>query len=194
VIAATNRDLEAEVRAGRFREDLFFRLDVLRIELPPLRERPEDIPLLAAGLLEQIARTYARPAPGISPEAMQRLLAFGYPGNVRQLANILERAVALADGPTLEVAQLPQSVAAAVERATERGAPASPEAPFPEQGVDLEALVDAFERRWIERALQHAGGVKTRAAELLGLSFRQFRYKLSKHDRRAGDGTAEETP
>ncbi len=189
VVTATNRDLEGEVKAGRFREDLFFRLNVLQIDLPPLRVRREDIPLLAQTFLEKYSREYHRDVNSISPEAMAKLLAFGFPGNVRQLENVIERGVALSLGPVLDVAQLPREIALAEEQ---KGPPAvhsiAPGASFPESGVDLERLVESFEQGLIEQALQRSGGVKTKAAELLGLSFRQFRYKLAKYDRLSEKG------
>lgn len=181
VVAATNRDLEAEVRAGRFREDLFFRLNVLQIDIPPLRNRVEDVPVLVQTFLERYSKEYKRPVASIEPEAMERLLAFHYPGNVRQLENIIERGVALANGPTLTLAQLPREVLA-VEEGRQRPAVAvDGGAPFPEEGVDLERLLENIEFRLIQQALERALGVKTRAAELLNLSFRQFRYKLAKY-------------
>ena len=183
VIAATNRHLEAEVRAGRFREDLFFRLNVLEVDVPPLRERREDIPPLVATFLDKFSREYGRQVSALAPEAMERLLGFHFPGNVRQLENIIERGVALANGPVLTLAQLPKEVVAA-EPAPPRNASVEASLMFPDEGVDLERLVEALEHSLIDKALEKAGGVKTRAAELLGLSFRQFRYKLSKYERR----------
>lgn len=187
VIAATNRDLEAEVRAGRFREDLFFRLNVLPIELPPLRARREDIPILAIGFLERFSKEYRREVTEISAEAMNHLLEYHYPGNVRQLENIIERGVALSTSACLSVAQLPREVVDAEAR-TPRTAAIAEDEPFPKEGVDLDRLVEDFEYGWVARALDAADGVKTRAAELLGLTFRQFRYKLSKYERRRQDG------
>ena len=182
VVAATNKDLEAEVRAGRFREDLFFRLNVLQIDLPPLRSRREDIPLLAHTFLEKYTKEYRRDVSSIDPEAMEKLLMFPFPGNVRQLENIIERAIALAHGNVLTTAQLPREVLAVEDSGPRAIAVAVPaEGPFPEQGVDLERMVESFEQGLIKQALEKAGGVKTRAAELLGLSFRQFRYKLAKY-------------
>ncbi len=187
VVAATNRDLEAEVRAGRFREDLYFRLNVLPIEIPPLRDRREDVPILAIGFLERFSREYRREVSEISPEAMKYLLQYNYPGNVRQLENIIERGVALATSTCLGAAQLPKEVVNAEYR-TPRTKSVSQGEPLPEEGVDFERLVEDFEYEWIARALEAADGVKTRAAELLGLTFRQFRYKLSKYERRRQDG------
>ena len=183
VVAATNRDLEAEVRAGRFREDLFFRLNVLPIEIPPLRNRREDIPILAVSFLERFSKEYRREVNEISPKAMDHLLNYHYPGNVRQLENVIERGVALATTTQLTAAQLPKEVVDAEHRAP-RTESISADEPFPDEGVDLERLVENFEYEWVARALSAADGVKTRAAELLGLTFRQFRYKLSKYERR----------
>ena len=183
VVAATNRDLESEVRAGRFREDLFFRLDVLPIEVPPLRARREDIPILAISFLERFNKAYRRNVSDISPDAMNYLLSYHFPGNVRQLENIIERGVALATGPRLTAAELPKDVVDS-ERPSPRTESVTHGEPFPQEGVELDRLVEEFEYDWIGRALQAADGVKTRAAELLGLTFRQFRYKLSKYERR----------
>ncbi|MCA9550406.1 MAG: sigma-54-dependent Fis family transcriptional regulator [Myxococcales bacterium] len=187
LVAATNRELEAEVRAGRFREDLYFRLNVVQIDLPSLRQRREDIPLLVSAFLRQFSEEYGREVLQVEPEAMERLLAFEYPGNVRQLQNIIERGVALAVGDTLRTTNLPKEVAHA-ESAPRRVISVQDDSAFPEEGVDLERLVEDFEYGLIARALEKAGGVKTRAAELLGLSFRQFRYKLSKFERRRDGG------
>jgi two-component system, NtrC family, response regulator PilR len=181
VVAATNRDLEAEVRGARFREDLFFRLNVLQIDLPPLRTRREDIPLLVQTFLEKYSKEYHRDVTSVDPDALSKLLAFTYPGNVRQLENIIERGVALSTGTAITPAQLPREVQAQDEPTPRRSTSIAPSAPFPEEGVDLERLVDGFEYGLIKQALDKAGGVKTRAAELLGLSFRQFRYKLAKY-------------
>ena len=186
VIAATNRDLEAEVRAGRFREDLFFRLNVLPIEIPPLRARREDIPILTTSFIERFSKDYRREVSEISPEAMNYLLNYHFPGNVRQLENIIERGVALATGTRLTPVQLPKEVVDAEQR-TLRTQSVGADEPFPNEGVDLDRLVEDFEYDWIARALDAADGVKTRAAELLGLTFRQFRYKLSKYERRRQD-------
>jgi two-component system response regulator PilR (NtrC family) len=184
VIAATNRDLEAEVKAGRFREDLYFRLNVLQLDLPPLRERVEDIPLLAHTFLEKYSKEYRRPVERIDPAAMERLLAFRFPGNVRQLENIIERAVALASGDTLGEGHLPKALQDTTSGdLPPRAAVVPPDSPFPEEGIDLDAAVEDFEWALIARAMERASGVKTRAAELLGLSFRQFRYKLAKHEK-----------
>lgn len=180
VIAATNRDLEADVRAGRFREDLYFRLNVFQIDLPPLRQRKEDLPLLASTFLDKYAKEYNRPVKTIAPDALEKLLAFSYPGNVRQLENIIERGVALATGGALTAAELPKELKG-TEPAPSRVVALEGDSPFPDEGVDLERVVEQLEWKMITRALDKAGGVKSKAAELLGLSFRQFRYKVAKY-------------
>lgn len=190
VIAATNRYLDAEVKAGRFREDLYFRLNVVEIELPPLRERREDIPLLISTFLERFNKEYGRKVDTIAPEAMERLLAFPYPGNVRQLENVIERGVALAAGNVLGFGQLPKEVSS-FEPGPSRPVAVREGEPFPEQGIDLERVVEDFEWGLIAQAMDKAGGVKTRAAELLGLTFRQFRYKLAKYEQRKAVGPNE---
>jgi two-component system response regulator PilR (NtrC family) len=181
LVAATNRDLEAEAEAGRFREDLYFRLNVVQIDLPPLRQRREDVTLLAQHFLHKYAREYGRPVVQIEPEAMQRILEYDFPGNVRQLENLIERGVALARGNTIGVEQLPKEVRAA-ESGPTRVFNVHDDSELPEEGVDLERLVRDFEQSLIRKALDRSGGVKTKAAELLGLSFRQFRYKVSKFE------------
>jgi two-component system, NtrC family, response regulator PilR len=182
IIAATNRDLEAEIKAGRFREDLYFRLNVVELSVPPLRQRPEDIPILANSFLQHFAMDYQRDVTAIAPEAMELLLPFTYPGNVRQLENIIERAVALCMGRTLTTEHLPKALSLH-KKANPSGrvlrVDASTE--IPDSGMDLDAVVEDFESKLIRQALVKTAGVKTKAAELLGLSFRQFRYKLSKH-------------
>ena len=181
VIAATNRDLEAEIKAGRFREDLYFRLNVVELIVPPLRTRSEDIPLLANSFLQHYAAEYQRDVGSIAPEAMDLLLSFSYPGNVRQLENIIERAVALCIGNELTSDHLPKALRIDDEARPTRVLKVGQQVNFPDSGIDLDALIEDFEAKLIREALSKSGGVKTKAAELLGLSFRQFRYKLSKY-------------
>jgi two-component system response regulator PilR (NtrC family) len=173
LVAATNRNLEAEVKAGRFREDLLYRLNVITLELPPLRERADDIPLLATHFLERLGEELGRPGLRFTPEALAVLQRYAWPGNVRQLQNIVERAVTLSEGDSLGPETLP---------ATLRGEPAAPagDVQLP-PGFNLERYLDDSERRYLLAALKRTDGVKTRAAELLGLSFRSFRYRLAKH-------------
>ena len=176
VIAATNRDLAGEVKAGRFREDLFYRLNVLTIDLPPLRARPSDIPLLANHFLAKYATEFAKPVTAIAPPAMRRLLAWPFGGNVRELENVIERAVALVDGTEITQADLPP----ALHQAQSSVAAPAPDAAFPATGVDLDGAIETLERRLISAALAHTGGQKKAAARLLGISFRSLRYRLTK--------------
>ncbi len=166
ILAATNRDLMALVRSGEFREDLFYRLNVVCIEVPPLRERREDIPALVEGLLARHAAKGTRP-PSVSREAMDALVKYAYPGNIRELENIIQRALALARGPLLGTADLPGYIAGLGSEAPEGGS--------------LVEQVQRLERRLISDALAQSGGVQTRAARLLGISERHLRYKLQKH-------------
>jgi two-component system response regulator PilR (NtrC family) len=176
IIAATNRDLEAEVKAGRFREDLFYRLNVIQVRMPPLRERRGDIPTFVGFFLDRFAQEVGRPRPRLGPEAARLLSAWDYPGNLRELANVIERAVTLCEGEVLGPELLPAAL---------RGGGASPapdaEAELPPEGLDLQARLDAIERRVLEQALARAGGVRTEAARLLGLTFRSLRYRLAKY-------------
>jgi two-component system response regulator PilR (NtrC family) len=174
IVAATNRRLEDEVASGRFREDLYYRLNVIQIPLPPLRERLEDVPLLVHHFLEKYGRELDKPVTGASDAALQRLLEYGYPGNVRELENVIERAVALSRGPVIELDALPPPVLRAAADAAPRTAA------LPADGADLESLVNDYERGLLVAALERAGGVKKRAARLLGVSFRSFRYRLQK--------------
>jgi formate hydrogenlyase transcriptional activator len=176
VIAATNRDLEKEVAAGRFRADLYFRLNVLPIVIPPLREREGDIPLLAYFFADRFARELGKRVERIAPEALQRLIAYPWPGNVRELSNVMERTVVLARGPVLDVAPelLPEIPGAARARAAP-GAPTPPRA----SGQTLEEM----ERRHIEDALERAGWViegERGAAVALGLNASTLRSRMKK--------------
>ena len=171
VLAATNRDVEAEIKAGTFREDLFYRLNVIRIEVPPLRERPEDIPVLASYFLDKHAALQGRPL-RLSDDAVRWLAQQSYAGNVRELENIVERGVTLARGNTVEREDLGDSHPAPK---------ASSVSEIPEASFDLDDYLTQVERELLFRALDQAGGVRKKAAELLGMSFRQFRYRLAKH-------------
>ena len=168
MIAATNRDLPAMIRSGEFREDLFYRLNVVCVELPPLRERREDIPLLVDVFLRRFAAEAPAAVEGVSREAMDLLLKYDYPGNVRELENLMHRAMVLARGPLLSTTDFPIHLGQL--QGERRDAPAS--------FVDR---VSEFERALIVDALARAGGVQTRAAALLGMSERHLRYKLKKH-------------
>jgi len=178
VIAATARDLEAEVAAGRFREDLFYRLDVVRVAVPPLRERREDIPLLVDHFLARARATLGKPVRGVDDAALGRLVAYDWPGNVRELENVLERAVILARGDRLTLADLPAGVAAAAAGAPE------PSARAPED-LSLRRARRALETRLIAQALEATGGNRTHAARLLGISHRALLYKIKEYGLRS---------
>jgi len=175
IVAATNRDLGEEVRAGRFREDLYYRLNVIQVRMPPLRERREDVPLFLEHYLKRFAAELGRPTARLSPEAERLLAAWAYPGNVRELANVVERAATLCEGDLVRATDLPPALRSA------GGAPAEPVASVPEAGLDLQAHLDGIERRFLEQALERTGGVKTEAARLLSLTFRSLRYRLAKY-------------
>jgi two-component system response regulator PilR (NtrC family) len=178
VIAATNQDLTRAVAEGRFREDLFYRINVIPIALPALRDRREDIPLLADHFLAKYAQQMDKHVTGIARATMDLLVAHDWPGNIRELENVLERAVALEATPAVLPDSLPPSVrGAAVAR---NGAAEL----LPDTGFDLEAHVKEIERGYIAQALQRAGGVQVKAAELLGMSFRSFRYYVKKYNLR----------
>jgi two-component system response regulator AtoC len=172
VIAATNRDLHAAIGRGQFREDLYYRLGVFEIALPPLRERPEDILELADAFLKEIGETIGRPAAGIAADAKEQLLSYSWPGNVRELRNAIERAVILADGGYIRSEHLPVT---APREATL--SPADPASAFPAGGINLEAL----ERSLVLKALRQARHNKTRAAKLLGLTRAQLYSRIEKY-------------
>ncbi len=184
LVSATNRDLQHMVELGEFREDLYYRLNVVRIRVPPLRERREDIPLLARAFLKKYVEEIGKPLEGFSRATMSQIEAFSYPGNVRELENVIERAVALASGSNIEIDDLPD------ELATARPAP-SPAQLSLEEGFDLKERLGEVERAYIELAMERAGGVKTHAASLLGLSFRSFRHRLKKLGIDQGDDELE---
>jgi two-component system response regulator AtoC len=172
VVTATSRDLESEVRAGRFRADLFYRVNVVRIPLPPLRERREDIPELVRHFVNIFNRRLGLAIAGVTPAAMRLLMDYAWPGNVRELENVVERAMVLADGPNVDVDHL-------------SGAVRSPESATPGADDDLDLSVkrrtEALERTLIERALRQTGGNRTRAARLLDLSHRALLYKIKEY-------------
>ncbi len=181
VIAATNKDLEKEIAEGRFREDLYYRLSVIPIHLPALRERREDIPLLARSFLERFRKAMEKPIEGIEPEAMRRLETYDWPGNVRELENTMERSVALESGRNISLAVLPDKVTShdsgeAAVKAGRDGAVAIPDA-----GLNFEMVIGETERQYILAALERSGGVQRRAAELLKMSYHSFRHYAKKH-------------
>ena len=175
LIAASNRNLEDAVKDGILREDLYYRLNVIPIQLPPLRERREDIPLLVAHFLQKFGKDLGKQARGVAPEAMIVLERYHWPGNIRELENVLERAIVLGAGDVLGIESLPETLR------RERPVKGMEAVELPEDGLDLEATLDTIERGYLQRALDRTGGVQTKAAELLKMTFRQFRYKLQKH-------------
>jgi two-component system response regulator PilR (NtrC family) len=182
VIAATNRDLAKLVAEAAFREDLYYRINVIPVRLPSLRERQEDIPLLAEHFIEKYATQMSKQVRGLSAAASTCVCAYGWPGNVRELENAMERAVALERSATVLPESLPDQLRAAAAPTPAGPAAASTAGPFPEAGFDLERHVQHIEREYIAEALRRAGGVKVKAAELLGMSFRSFRYYTKKYD------------
>ncbi len=178
IIAASNKEIDEEVRGGRFREDLFYRLNVIGIRVPPLRERKEDIALLAGHFIRKFSKIHGKDIKKISQEALKSLLAHDYPGNIRELENLIERAVTLEGSSTLTPAGLPVDFSQGMLS----GGADSHSMKIPDEGMDLEKTIEALEKAIISDALKKTGGVKKKAAELLGLSFRSMRYKLSKYD------------
>jgi two-component system response regulator PilR (NtrC family) len=181
IICATNKDLEEEIEGGTFREDLYYRLNVIQIELPPLRQRKEDIQVLAEHFVSKYAAALNRKIDRISEEAMDRLTTYAYPGNVRELENILERAVALEASSLIQAASLPSDIIHGVRREWGHSGKGQDFFRLPDEGVHLEDLVEDIEKRLIQQALERTHGVKKRAAELLHVSFRSFRYRLEKY-------------
>lgn len=173
IVTATNRDLEQQVAEGNFREDLYYRLNVVQINLPPLRDRPEDIPLLLEHFYIKHTGTAAKDI--IAGEALNFLLNYHFPGNVRELENIIERGIALgARQITLDT--LPKHVLR-LHRVHQQ----FDQIDIPSDGMDLDKFLGSIEKKYLLKALEKSGGVRKRAAELLGMTFRSFRYKLSKH-------------
>ena len=180
ILAATNRDLSKMVADGAFREDLFYRINVIPLRLPPLRERQDDIPLLAEHFVAPLRRADGQADHRHLEAAMSRLKQYGWPGNIRELENAMERAVALERTPTILPDSLPEQIRdQAAELPSTNGVPAEA---FPDAGFDLERHVQHIEREYIAEALRRAGGVKVKAAELLGMSFRSFRYYTKKYN------------
>jgi len=175
LLAATNRDLRSAVEEGNFREDLYYRLNVVNIEIPPLRERAEDIPVLAANFLSRFNRDYSRAVSGFSPEAMQALTAFHWPGNVRQLENVVERCVVLTQGEEVTLRDLP----ADLQDETEQFKSAADMLPT---RLNLAETLERIEAALIRRALVQSDFVQVKAAEMLGISKSLLQYKLKKYN------------
>jgi two-component system response regulator AtoC len=172
VVSATSRNLEEDVSAGRFREDLYFRLNVFTILLPPLRERIDDLPLLVEHFLARFSDRFGKRVIAVDPDALRLLNAYGWPGNVRELENLLERGVVLADGDTLSAGQLPAKL---------RGVPADGLFAFPGETLSIRQAGEALERGLIRRALESTGGNRTHAARMLEISLRSLIYKIKEY-------------
>jgi len=198
IIAATNRNLEQAMQEGRFREDLYYRLNVFALHLPPLRERREDIPLLVDHFLARMNARMGLAVAGASPEAMRLLVEYDWPGNVRELENSIERAIVLCEGNQIESAALPERV----RRGT--GTPGVPiPAPVEDGDLSIKRASRRSEEALIRRALQRTRGNRTRAAELLEISHRALLYKIKEYginvgrdvrDASSSEGSAETPP
>jgi len=175
IVAATNRDLETEVEKGTFRQDLYYRLNVIQIRLPPLRERREDLPLLVDHFIRKFSAEHGRHVASAAPEVMSALMAYHFPGNVRELENMIERAVTLATTDWLALDAFPNLVG------LQGTAPSvNAFASIADEGLDLERHLEEYERTILIKALEMTGGNRTEAARLLRVSFRSMRYRLSK--------------
>ena len=174
VIAATNKDLRQMVTEKSFREDLFYRISVIPLHVPPLRERPDDIPLLALHFLQRFTQEMGKPVRGIALDALEALRRHAWPGNVRELENAIERAVALETDEEIMLRSLPEHISRV-------SAPLATEDLLPDGGLDLEKHIQEQERAYLLAALTRAGGVRTKAAELLGMSYRSFRHYAKKY-------------
>ena len=175
IVAATNRDLEAEVEKATFRQDLYYRLNVIQIRLPALRERREDLPLLVDHFIRKFSAEHGRPVVGATPEVMSALMGYHFPGNVRELENMIERAVTLAASDQLAIDAFPNLAGL---RAADTGAATIDH--IPDDGLDLEHHLEDYERTLLIKALEKTAGNRTEAARLLRVSFRSMRYRLSK--------------
>lgn len=178
IIAATNRNLEEMVAKGTFRQDLFYRLNVINIKTPSLRERQDDIPLLANHFLQKYNEKLNKSIASISAEAMNILKGYNYPGNVRELENMIERTVALESGSTI----LPESLPPMVNTTSGRKMASSNEIEIGDSGLDLDKVMGQIEKELLIKAIHTAGGVKKKAAKLLNISFRSMRYRVEKYN------------
>ena len=175
IIAATNVDLRRMMEEGRFREDLYYRLHIITVQLPPLRERKDDIPLLVQHFLEKYGRENDRPGLEIAPEALDLLMDYDWPGNVRELENVIERAVVLSSGPRIDTDLVPDHV-----RRT--GSFELPQFVLPADGISFKDVITDFEKRLIESTLEAAGGVQKRAAELLRIKPTTLNEMIKRYD------------
>ena len=175
VVAATNVDLRRAVEEGRFREDLFYRLNVIALQLPPLRQRKEDIPALVTHFVDKYSRENVKPVEGVSPEALQALMDYDWPGNVRELENVIERGVVLTTGSRIGRELIPDHV---------RTGPSFhvPHLAVPPEGISLKEVIASFERRLIESTLETTAGVQKEAARLLGLKPTTLNEMIKRHN------------
>jgi two-component system response regulator PilR (NtrC family) len=174
VLAATNRDLDQAVKNNEFREDLYYRLNVLHLHLPPLRQRVEDLPELARHFVEQTCKNFELPVKRLTPDALRVLQAYSWPGNVRELENVIERTVALEGTEMISPGSLPVHL---------RGDSAEPQTEIiglPEEGLDIDEYLDNLRRSLMRQALESTGGHQKKASELLRMSYRAFRYHAEK--------------
>jgi two-component system response regulator PilR (NtrC family) len=189
IISATNRELEREVMEGQFREDLFYRLNVINIHMPPLRERPDEITLLAHHFLEKYSKEMGKDIKKISSFALNILKSYNFPGNIRELENIIERSVALESSNIV----LPDSLTLSSFKQTQvRSKADTVSLTLPQEGIDLDNVLGNLEQNLLQQALDRTRGAKQKAAELLGISFRSFRYRLAKYGLAGEDDVSEE--
>lgn len=174
VLAATNKDLAAEVAAGRFREDLFYRLNVIAIVLPSLRERQGDLPLLIQHFFKHFTALSGKPLQHIAPEAMRALLDHSYPGNIRELQNMMQHAVTMTEGDTIRLQDLPYPL-------VDRRKVTQGQGDFFHKGVSLDTELEEYEQKILRTALERVGGVQKKAADLLGINYRSLRHRLQKY-------------
>lgn len=182
IVAATNKDLEKAVADGSFREDLYYRLDVIPIKLPPLRLRSGDIPLLVKHFLERFSKESGKPMPALTQEAMHVLLAHEWRGNVRELENLIERVVAFSTGGIVSDGEVRGWLHRPISPQPQTGTPAD----LPDEGLDLEGLINGIEKDLLLKALERTKWVKKKAARLLRLNTRSFRYRLEKYAIKGG--------
>ncbi|MEW6352157.1 MAG: sigma-54 dependent transcriptional regulator [Thermodesulfobacteriota bacterium] len=187
IIAATNKDLREAVKAGRFREDLFYRLHIVPIHLPPLRERPEDVIALSKCFLAEYARKFSRSFKGISSEATGLLLRYQWPGNVRELRHVIERICIMHDAEVLHADHLPKELSTDASQKDSHSEQF--EVPIPPEGINLDEVVDRFVSRLVRKAIQMAGGNVSHAAKLLGIPRGTLRYKLERYEAEASEGS-----
>ena len=177
VVASTNRDLETVVREGKFREDLFYRLSVIPIQIPPLRERKEDIPLLVEHFVQRYSTQFRKKVGQVSPDGMKLMMDYSWPGNIRELKNAIERAMILVDKDPIDVAHLPIRISAPSSVSPMPRASGNSLVHLPSEGAGLEEI----EKNLLEQALEYSHGNKTRASKLLKISRDTLRYKVKKH-------------